>query len=86
MIYIQNMFEAQSKKKVINVLIEASVVGICLVLLVKMFSYIVNYLPNITNTSKQIELLFVSGFMFHILFEYTGLNVWYSIEYCKLLM
>ena len=80
------MFESQSKKKVVNVLIEASIVGICLVLLVKMFSYIVHYLPNITNTSKQIELLFVSGFMFHILFEYSGLNVWYSIEYCKLLM
>jgi cation transporter-like permease len=86
MIYIHSMFEEQSKKKVINVLIEASIVGICLVLLVKMFSYTVNYLPNITNTSKQIELVFVSGFMFHMLFEYTGLNVWYSIEYCKLLM
>ena len=80
------MFEEQSKKKVINVLIEASIVGICLVLLVKMFSYITKYLPNITNSSKQMELLFVSGFMFHMLFEYTGLNVWYSIEYCKLLM
>lgn len=79
------MFEAQSKKKVINVLMEASIVGICLVLLVKIFSYIAKYIPDITNSSKQIELLFISGFMFHILFEYTGLNVWYSTEYCKLL-
>lgn len=74
-----------SKKEIKTVIIEALVVGSLLIGIVKLVNdYLLKYIPNITG-NKNIELLFVSGFLFHIICEYTGINMWYSKEYCKLI-
>lgn len=75
----------QSKKSVSLVIIEASVVGVCLVLLVYLVKKYINLLPDISGYKYDIELFFIVGFLFHILFEYSGINLWYSLEYCKLI-
>lgn len=74
-----------SKKEIKSVIIEAIVVGLLLIGVVKLVNdYLLKYIPDITG-NKNIELLFVSGFLFHIICEYTGVNMWYSLEYCKLI-
>ena len=76
-----------SAKSYIQVIIEASVVGICLILLVKLVKdYLLQYIPDLSGNKNTIELFFIAGFLFHILFEYSGLNMWYSKEYCKLII
>lgn len=64
-----------SKKNISLVLFEASIVGLCLIVLILLMEQFIE---------NKFLLLFVTGFLFHIIFEYTGLNLWYSIEYCKL--
>ena len=72
-----------SKKSIQLVGFEALVVGICLAILVYIVKkYIV--VPNITGYSTDIELFIIVGALFHVLFEYSGINLWYSLEYCKL--
>ena len=74
-----------SKKSLSTVFIEATVVGICLVFFVNICKiYLMSLVPNMTS-DRSMDLLFVSGFVFHVVFEYTGLNLWYSKEYCKLI-
>lgn len=74
-----------SKKLFSNVALEAVVVGALLIGIVKIVNdYLLKYIPNITG-NKNIELLFVSGVLFHLLCEYTGVNMWYAREYCKLI-
>jgi hypothetical protein len=74
-----------SIKPVLNVIIEATVVGLLMIIIVKLVKdYILKYIPGITK-DKNIELLFISGFLFHILFEYMNINLWYAKEYCKLI-
>ena len=74
-----------SRKEIKTVIFEATVVGILLIIIFKLVNYyLFDYIPNIT-VSKNIELLFISGFLFHIICEYTGVNIWYSKEYCKLI-
>lgn len=73
------------KKSFIVVFTEAFVVGICLVLLVYLVRQFINYIPDISGYKNDIEFYLIVGMLFHILFEYTGLNIWYSKEYCKLL-
>lgn len=60
------------------VLIEAIIVGLFLVVL---YFIIDKVLPKQNMYIK----LFVSGLLFHIIFEYTGLNVYYVKEYSKLI-
>jgi hypothetical protein len=68
-----------SKKPISLVLLEAFVVGIILVIFYYIFDkYFSKYL---SNQNKLYILLFISGFMFHIIFEYTGINLWYSKQY-----
>ena len=65
-----------------NIIIEASVVGILLVLL---FMAINTINKTFNKKINNIYIIFISGFLFHTIFEYTGLNKWYSLEYCKLI-
>ena len=75
-----------SKKQFTLVLTEAIIVGIFLVGFVKLTKdYILPKIPNLSGQPENIELYIIAGFLFHIAFEYTGINLWYSKEYCKLL-
>lgn len=74
-----------SKKPVLTILIESTVVGAGLIALVYIVeNYLSKYLPNIIQ-NKKMQNLFISGFLFHIICEYTGVNTWYAREYCKIL-
>ena len=74
-----------SKKSVWYVLFEAFIVGVILVLIVNLLRVtILPYIPNFTGKNANIELLFLAGVLFHLLFEYSGLNLWYSKKYCSL--
>ena len=67
-------------------LTEAIIVGIFLIGFVKIVKdYILPHIPDISGQKENIELFFIAGFIFHFAFEYTGVNLWYSREYCKLL-
>jgi hypothetical protein len=59
------------------VMIEGIVVGILLICMYNIIDIIlgVNY--------NQMIKLFISGFMFHILCEIFGVNIWYVKEYNK---
>lgn len=53
-----------------DVLLEATIIGI--------LNIVIYYLlRRISKKSKTTLLLFVSGFMIHILFEYLGGNEWW---------
>lgn len=64
-------------KALSTIITEAIVVGIGLIFVY----YIINFIPQLNLTIK----LFISGFIFHILSEYTGINMWYVKEYSKLI-
>ncbi len=73
-----------SKKTITAVLVEAVVVGICLILFGNLVVYFKDYIPNISGMKDKIEVYFIIGFVFHIVFEWTGINLWYAQEYCKI--
>jgi hypothetical protein len=66
-------------KSFINIFFEACIVGIILVLLISMLNYI------FSNYKNSYLIFFISGYLFHLICEYLGINKWYSLEYCKLL-
>lgn len=75
-----------SAKSINLILVEASVVGVSLIVLVYIAKrFLMDYIPDFSGRKQEVEFLFIVGFLFHILFEYTGVNLWYSKEYCKLL-
>lgn len=74
-----------SLKSISVVALEASVVGICLILLVYVLKPFIGYIPDFSGKRAEIEFLFVVGVIFHLVFEYSGINLWYSKEYCKML-
>lgn len=63
-----------SRKPIAVVALEALVVGIGLVALHFFIERGISGAPTV--------VLFLSGVMFHVLFEYTGLNEIYAIDYC----
>jgi hypothetical protein len=67
-------------KPVITVITEAFIVGICLLALTKLLENFIVKTPEKIDMDI-IKLIFISGFLFHIIFEYTGINFWYSINY-----
>jgi hypothetical protein len=75
-------FSKISKKEVSVVLVEAIVVGVSLIALFMGVDYLSQYIPDLTNTNKLWEKLFIAGFLFHLLFEYSGVNLWYALQYC----
>ena len=64
----------------ITVITEAFIVGICLLALTKLLENFIVKTPGKIDMDI-IKLIFISGFLFHIIFEYTGINFWYSINY-----
>jgi len=52
--------------------------------LVYIFKQLDVYIPDLFGY-KEIQTLFIVGALFHLLCEYTGVNVWYAKNYCKLL-
>ncbi len=74
------------KKSFTLVLTEAIIVGAFLIGFVKIVKdYILPRIPNLSGYKNDIELYLIAGILFHIAFEYSGINLWYSKEYCKLL-
>ena len=75
----------------LNVLMEAIAVGIITVVLGSVVGYAVGkLLPSKVvasgickggNDKRQMEItLFLTGFIFHVIFEYGGMNKWYCIN------
>jgi hypothetical protein len=70
-----------STKPVFTVIIEAIVVGAGLIAFVYFVeTYLSKYLPDIIQ-NKKVQNIFISGFLFHIIFEYSGINLWYAKDY-----
>ena len=65
-------------KSVISIFFEALIVGILLILVYNPIYYL---LKDYNNNF----ILFLSGFIFHILCEYSGVNIWYVNDYKKIL-
>lgn len=74
-----------SKKSITGVLIEAVVVGVCLILFGNFIEYFKDSIPNISGRKDKIEVYFIAGFIFHLVFEWSGINLWYAKEYCKII-
>jgi hypothetical protein len=61
------------------------VVGISMVLIgLFIEKYVEFFLPKITG-NPMIDGIFYTGLIAHFLFEFSGVNLWYSKEYCKLI-
>lgn len=72
-------------KSIPLVLFEAVIVAISLLATFYLVEWIYSKVSLSQMTkSPLVDLLLVTGFLIHIIFEYTGINRWYSIEYCKL--
>jgi preprotein translocase subunit SecD len=65
-------------KSVISIFFEALIVGILLILVYNPIYYL---LKDYNNNF----ILFLSGFLFHILCEYSGVNIWYVNDYKRIL-
>ena len=68
----------KQEKSIFRILTEALIVGILLIIVYNPFKYM---FKDVNNNI----LLFISGSLFHIICEYTGLNIWYVKDYNKFL-
>jgi hypothetical protein len=66
------------QKDILRILFEALIVGLLLILVYNPINYILKGYDN--NL-----ILFISGSIFHIICEYTGINLWYVEDYNKIL-
>ena len=66
------------QKDILRILFEALIVGLLLILVYNPINYILKDYDN--NL-----ILFISGSIFHIICEYTGINLWYVEDYNKIL-
>lgn len=76
-----------SLKPILTIIFEAIFVGVGLILLYVLTEFFLDYM-NISIKNQftyKYTTLFISGFIFHVFFEYSGVNLWYSKEYCKLI-
>jgi len=76
--------QSKIKKNISVILLEGLVVGLSVVAMMYLVdNYLLDYIPAFTR-NKEIESAFLTGFLLHVLFEYTGVNLWYSLNYCSL--
>lgn len=70
-----------------QIMIEGIVVGQLLIWVYYITKMLI--LPNLTLlidlTKSEAATLFIAGFLFHIICEITGVNIWYVNNYYKLL-
>ena len=71
------------KKSFFKVLVEAIVVGLLLVLLCFIL-FLISDKDPLSRSYLDYILIGIAGSLFHILCEYSGINVWYSKNYCEL--
>lgn len=69
------------------VFIEAPIVGSALVVLFIVVLILTNVIPFLKNNHmyQMGSSVFLSGMIFHIICEYTGVNVWYSKDYYEII-
>lgn len=90
------MIEQKSYKSITLVLFESLIVGGGLIILFIIFLLLIGMIPyfNISNINNEFKkrhtihmflTTFLAGASFHLLCEYSGINVWYVKEYNKLL-
>jgi Na+-transporting NADH:ubiquinone oxidoreductase subunit NqrB len=71
-----------SNKSVKTVALEGVFVGLALVVVLYLVrKFLIPYVPAVVSQDKAVETAFISGMLFHILSEYTGLNLWYVKKY-----
>ncbi len=67
-----------ASKTIFRVVLEGIIVGILFLFLFKMIESL------LVNNDKYTHL-FITAFLFHILCEISGINIWYAKDYMKLL-
>ena len=67
-------------KAIQTVLLEAVVVGVLLIVIYYILEIVLQKFKL-----HQIVLLFLAGSLFHLICEFTGVNIWYVKEYSKIL-
>lgn len=72
------MIKFGSNKKYSLIFLEAIIVALSMAVM----SVFVKY---VYKTDNYIEVTAISGFLLHLLFEYTYINEMYSVHYCDLL-
>ena len=60
----------------LTILIEAVIVGIALIFIALLVNKL-DFLPHITK-NKMIDGIFYTGFATHLIFEISGINMWYA--------
>jgi hypothetical protein len=69
-------------KSISLLLFESIIVGISSVI-VALFTNKLSLPPLVNN--PMIDGIFYTGLFAHLLFEFSGINIWYSKQYCDLL-
>lgn len=67
-------------KSIVTVSIEAIIIGLLLVGFAKIVELFITR-SSPTLNMDTLTIIFISGVLIHIVFEYTGINHWYAINY-----
>jgi low affinity Fe/Cu permease len=72
------------KKPFSTVLVEAGVIGFIFIFISLIFFSIFKKVNGLSTTYQHYIILGVASSLFHFVCEYSGINVWYSKNYCKM--